>query len=226
MTTGACRSLLRIAFSIWFPIYLLLIASSIYAITQPVPMRTALLVAAAEVLTAAWVPLFLANTRATLVSASIVLAAAAASAVGAVFTSSMPWTASPWPCLVFVSGSFGLFAGWLCCAAVLGVGIALQAYGVETPQWLLLGLSILVAALTLASRNPILALPCAWALVWQEEWSLANAAGVLACIGLGRDGTAGATKRCCMSRPSRSKMQRCPKKNWSHALKLLTSYYE
>lgn len=173
------------AFRIWFPIYLLLISSVVYAAQNETQQLTpAVLIAAAELLSALWVPLFLANTRASLLAAAATLVAAAAAAVMAVFRVQPAFSlAAPWGKTLCVDVSFALFAGWLCCAAVLGIGIAVQSYGVVTPRWVLLLLAAGVAALAIASRNPVLPLPCLWALAWQAQVSAIEVSGVVACAG-------------------------------------------
>lgn len=179
------------AFSIWGPIYTLLVASVVYAARQPVPLTPAVLVAAAEALSAVWVGLFLTNTPASLVAAAVALIAAAAAGVWATVSAGPLSLAAPWTRTLCVDVSFGLFAGWLCCAAVLGVGIALRAYGAATPRWVLLVLAALVATAAVVGRNPVLALPCAWALAWQTRITSTEAAGIVLCVG----GAAGALLR-------------------------------
>lgn len=170
------------AFSIWGVIYTLLAASAVFASAQEVALTPALTLAAAEALTAAWVPLFLANTPASLVGAAAVLVAAAALGTAAVFGVG-PLRSLPWQRALCVQTSFALFTGWLWCAALLSVGIAARPW-VATPQWALPVLAGLVGTLAAASRNPVLVLPCAWALLWQPETvgSAYTLSGLLLCV--------------------------------------------
>lgn len=170
------------AFSIWSVIYTLLIASSIYAASRPVDLPAAVLILAAELLSAAWVPLFLANTQASLVGAAGVLLMAAGVATAAVFRVGALTSAASVTEAVCVQTSFALFAGWLSCAAVLGVGIALQAFDVATPRWALSLLALGVGSLAALSRNPVLCLPCIWALLWQREFTAETAGAALLCV--------------------------------------------
>ena len=79
--------------------------------------------------------------------AALALVGAAASAVAAVWRVGGIDATTPWSRVVCVHVSFGLFAGWLCCAALLSVGIALKAYGGgEPPRWILLALALAVVA--------------------------------------------------------------------------------
>ena len=173
------------AFVIWFPIYVLLIAAAVYAaFHDDVPFTPSALTALAEVLTGVWVPLFLTNTRWSLTAAACVLVAAAASACAAVATAGplVGEEGSSWVRAACVGGAFALFAGWLLCAATLGVGIALQTYGVETPQWSLLVLAATAALCAAATRNPVVAAPCVWALLWQQTPGTSiGVAGMLTC---------------------------------------------
>lgn len=171
------------AFGIWGLIYPLLIASAVYAGFQDVMLTPAVLLAVAEVLSGIWVPLFLVDTPAALVAAAAVLVAASSAAIAAVFHLSPMTRSTPWTRIICVHLSYGIAAGWFLTASVLSVGIALQRYGVSLPRaWTLLLLSFTAASLSLASRNPFLALPCAWALLWQPEQSVASAVGLVACL--------------------------------------------
>lgn len=171
------------AFSIWAAIYSLLIFSAVYAGFQSVDLPPAILIAVAEVLTAVWVPLFLHNSQASLVASAAVLVTAAIVATVAVLQAGpLAIKGDPWMRTVAVPMSFGMFAGWLCCAAVLSVGIAMQAFNLPTPRWVLLLLAGVVALLAAVSRNPVLALPCVWALAWQSEQSAITVASILTCM--------------------------------------------
>lgn len=174
------------AFSIWAVIYVLLSISALYAFTQTVDLMPSLLLASAEVLSGLWIPLFLANTKRSLVAAALVLVVAAACAVSAVALVGPLATAQPWRRLVSVHVSFALFAGWLLVAATLSVSIALRAVSdIETPRWSLLVLSAGAAVSAAATRNPVLAAPCAWALVWQPQFGTVELSGLVACLGGG-----------------------------------------
>ena len=171
------------AFSIWAVIYTLLLSSAVYVYVEPIALEPAVLLGIAEVLTGVWVPLFLANTKTSLVAAAAVLVAAATAATVSVFRiGPLSLAATQWTRTVAVSTSFALFAGWLCCAAVLSIGIALQVFDIATPQWILLLLTGVVCALSVAARNPVLALPCLWALAWQTRQTSITIIGMIVCV--------------------------------------------
>ena len=172
------------AFSIWSVIYPLLIVSALHAVTAPVsetvPFAPAVLIACAEVLSGIWVPLFLANTNTSLVVAAVVLLIATACAIAAVALVGPPDGGASWQRTVGVQISFALFAGWLLCAATLSVCIAAKAQTDSViPRWTLLILAGAAAISAGVTKNPVMALPCAWALVWQE-----SGVGMIEWIGL------------------------------------------
>lgn len=174
------------AFSIWGLIYTLLGSAFVHSVVVPdsVPLVPALCLGAAEALSGIWVPLFVTNTTASLALAALVLVAATVSAVSAVALLGPIAGAGTWQRAVFVHGAFALFAGWLLCAAFLGVGIALaSAYDSTLPRWSLLVLSFAAALAAAATRNPVLALPCAWALLWQPEIGGVEILSLLVCSG-------------------------------------------
>lgn len=170
------------AFVIWGAIYALLMAAAVYAGAHPavVPVTPAALMAGAEVLSGLWVPLFLADTRASLLAAAVVLVAAATCALAAVALVG-PLSDASWVHGICVHAAFGLFAGWLLCACVLGIGIAAQAFDVSTPPAALLALAGAAALGAALTRNPVYALPCMWALAWQPRVGALEGAGLALC---------------------------------------------
>jgi hypothetical protein len=107
-----------------------------------------------------------------------------------------------------------LFAGWLTVAASLSIGIALKARraprlarweilmdggdggecseeaeqdgpdGIATALPLLAGVSA-AAAVGIATKDPVLLLPAAWALAWQRTWAIRATAAVAAVVTVG-----------------------------------------
>ena len=175
----------RQAFAIWGPIYALLIAAAAYAAadaqgeTQKVDAKAALAVGVAELLSAVWVPLFVRGDR--MVEAGTVLLLAAASATAGVVMAG--GRAPTWTHAVCVQVAYALFAGWLLCAATLGIGIAAKSAGVGFPS----GPAIAVlgagaAAAAAATRNPVMVAPALWALAWQPTPSKYTAVAAAACV--------------------------------------------
>ena len=174
------------AFAIWGVIYTGLVVSVGYAALRPVSTAAAVAIFAAELMTAVWVPLFVHKHRFAPVASSAALLLAAGAACVAVFASGpLRGATTTLPRAVCTQVPFALFAGWLCCAAFLNVGIALKAYaGVEPPQWTLLLLAATVGGLALGARNAVLALPCLWALLWQRDVrSVSVLLGAVVCTG-------------------------------------------
>ena len=177
----------RQAFSIWGPIYALLLAAAAYAAadarnaetSRVVDPRAALAVGVAELLSAVWVPLFVRGDR--MVEAGTVLALAAASAMTGVALAG--GRAPTWTHVVCVQVAYALFAGWLLCAATLGVGIASKSLGVAFPSGpSILALGVGAAAAAVATRNPVMVAPALWALAWQPIPSKYAAASAVACV--------------------------------------------
>ena len=173
------------AFSIiWTPIFSLLFASAVYAAFESVHVAPAACLAAAEVLSGLWVPLFLCASTWSLVAAAAALASAAASgAVALLFIGAInPINALAWHHILCLHVSFGLFVGWLLCAATLSIGFALRAAtGWVLARPALLATATVATALAVASRNPVVALPCAWACVWQRQFGVVEIVGILIC---------------------------------------------
>lgn len=156
----------RQAFSIWGLIYLLLICNVIYTINNPLDARSTISLVIAELLTAVWVPLFIANTTWSLAAAAVVLVMAAASSVLSVVYIG-PFRMKPWTDAIFLHTAVALFAGWLCCAALLGTAISLKtAFGVNLPKWSLFSVLLVSLGLAMVSKNPVIVAPCVWALAW------------------------------------------------------------
>jgi hypothetical protein len=167
------------AFGIWGVIYTLLIASAVFAAREAVESRWVMLLAAAQFLTALWVPLF---TAEQLVLACIVLigsAVCATAALAAVRSTSAPsFSLERYVC---VDAATGLFAGWLWCAAALSVAIVLKSRDVATPRAALVVLAAVVAVLAAAVRNPVMLAPVIWLLIMQKSHDAEAAlAGVVA----------------------------------------------
>ena len=169
------------AFSIWAVIYPLLFAAAAFAYAAPVSRAWAVALSLAEVLTGAWAPLFVVNARASLIGAAVVLVfAAGASAAAVVAAGPLPRTDGLRA--VCVHGATALFAGWVLCAAFLSIGIAIEAStDARVPPTALLALALVAAALAVAARNPVYALPCAWALLMQPRVQGPALVGVAIC---------------------------------------------
>lgn len=167
------------AFGIWGVIYTLLIASAVFAAREAVEPRWVMLLAAAQFLTALWVPLF---TAEQLVLACIVLIGSAVCATAALAalrsTSVSSFSLERYVC---VDAATGLFAGWLWCAAALSVAIVLKSRDYATPRAALVVLAAVVAILAAAVRNPVMLAPVIWLLIMQKSHdSEAALAGVVA----------------------------------------------
>lgn len=171
----------RGAFSIWGLIYPLLVVSAVSMRSRPAPPGVAAALGASLALSAAWVPLFAANTPPSLVGAALALCGALGAAVAAVAFAGGPSLEAP--AKIAVQAPAALYAGWLCCAAVLSIGIALKAYALALPDWSLLALALGVTLLTVATRNPVLALPALWAIAWQTQPTVLGGAGAAALVG-------------------------------------------
>lgn len=174
------------AFGIWAAIYALLIASVAFASSNEVSLSISISLGVAEALTALWVPIFLSNTPPALWVAAATLLASTGAAMTTVFSAGALRDQPTVIRAVSLNVAAALLAGWLLCASVLGIGIALEANGVITPRWALFVLGCVAAALAAASRNPVVAFPCVWALLWQRSYSLESLGGVAACaLGVG-----------------------------------------
>lgn len=148
------------AFGIWGVIYTLLAASTIYVATSPHRRTTtvpwwAALVATSEVLAALWIPLF-SQSRAFVLSACVLCAACVAATAA---LSTMP--------PLFLEVATSMFAGWLWCAAALGVVLALPS----SPKAVLVALAFVVGGVAVGLRAPALIAPCAWLLLMQPDLS-------------------------------------------------------
>ena len=166
------------AFGIWGVIYTLLIASAVFAAREAVEPRWVMLLAAAQFLTALWVPLF---TAEQLVLACIVLIGSAVCATAALAALRSTSASSSLERYVCVDAATGLFAGWLWCAAALSVAIVLKSRDYATPRAALVVLAAVVAILAAAVRNPVMLAPVIWLLIMQKSHdSEAALAGVVA----------------------------------------------
>lgn len=159
------------AFSIWLFIYTLLIAAAVYAANKEVPTSLSYSLGLSLLLSAVWVPLFTRNSPVTTVASALVLWLSLVSAFVAVLRAGRFNASDPWRALGLQS-SVALYAGWLCCAATLCTGIALDAYRVVLPPYTLFALSSLASVLAVISKNPVMAVPALWALAWQKQLSI------------------------------------------------------
>ena len=170
------------AFGIWGVIYTLLVICVVYiARGRALPSRGfAYALGASLVLSAIWVPAFVRNTPGSLLAASLTLWFALAAALVAVHLAGpLPSDAAQ---AVAVQGSAGLYAGWLCCAAVLGTGIAMKAQNISLPSWSLFALALGVSLLSVITRNPVLAVPAIWAIAWQNKCTAMGVGGVVSLV--------------------------------------------
>lgn len=167
------------AFAIWGVIYPLLAMYTVAQGTGAEEPRPSALLGVSVLCAAAWVPLFTRNTPTGFWLATGALAACAACAVAAVV--SLPARRGARE-LLFDELPLALYAGWVCTAAALSVGISLRASGVGVPAWSGSVAAGAIAAAAAALRSPILALPALWGFLWapRSAWNWAGSAALAA----------------------------------------------
>lgn len=189
----------RAAFLIWSVIYLSTFLSALLQLLNEldgVELCTAApwantLWAYAWLLCALWPCVFGRRNRAAIVLAACVLVSAAICAVGAVSVDHA-WRRKRVACVALVGVPMSLFAGWLCTAAALGVGIAFAAntrapdacendlrdYNTRVwadpadarswESWVPLALAAVLSAGAFLLPDPVLPLPLMWAVFWMR----------------------------------------------------------
>ena len=160
------------AFSIWGIIYTLLIVFCAFVAIQGensgISARGCMALTCTLLLTAAWVPLFSANTKISLGTASLVLWGSFGCGMWILFNEKL-WTKGSVAKIIAVDTSLSLFTGWLGVASVIGTAIFFKTFDLVATRAVVLVAAASLSIMSLYLKNPVLPIGLLWATIWMEK---------------------------------------------------------